>query len=154
MENKKELVVSAIENGTVIDHIPTDAVYQVIRILNLESYNDEVLIGNNLNSNKLGSKGIIKIKNKFFSKQEVSKIALVAPFASIITIRDYNVVEKFQAEIPDVIENIIKCANPKCITNSEVVPTKFYVVDRENLKMKCHYCEKFTTKDTMKSLEN
>ncbi len=154
MENKKELVVSAIENGTVIDHIPTDAVYQVIRILNLESYTDEVLIGNNLHSNKLGLKGIIKIKNKFFSKQEVSKIALVAPFASIITIKEYNVVDKFQTEIPDVVENIIKCANPKCITNAEVVPTRFYVVDRENLKMKCHYCEKFTTKDTMKSLEN
>lgn len=154
MENKKELVVSAIENGTVIDHIPTDAVYQVIRILNLESYTDEVLIGNNLHSNKLGLKGIIKIKNKFFSKQEVSKIALVAPFASIITIKEYNVVDKFQTEIPDVVENIIKCANPKCITNAEVVPTRFYVVDRENLKMKCHYCEKFTTKDTMKSIEN
>mgnify|MGYP003304375817 FL=1 len=113
-----------------------------------------MLIGNNLHSNKLGLKGIIKIKNKFFSKQEVSKIALVAPFASIITIKEYNVVDKFQTEIPDVVENIIKCANPKCITNAEVVPTRFYVVDRENLKMKCHYCEKFTTKDTMKSLEN
>ena len=66
MEAKKELVVSAIENGTVIDHIPTDVVYQVIRILGLEKYNDEVLIGNYLHSQKFGRKGIIKIKNKFF----------------------------------------------------------------------------------------
>ena len=153
METKKELVVSAIQDGTVIDHIPTEAVYQVIRILGLEKYKDEVLIGNYLHSKKLGRKGIIKIKNKHFTKDEVSKIALVAPFASIINIEDYNVTDKFRAEIPDHIENFIRCANPKCITNAEVVPTKFDVVDKENLKLKCHYCEKFTTKETMKFSE-
>ena len=153
MESKKEMVVSAIENGTVIDHIPTESVYQVIRILGLEKYKDEVLIGNYLSSNKLGKKGIVKIKNKHFSAPEVSKIALVAPFASIIDIEDYKVVKKFKAEIPDHIENFIRCANPKCITNAEVVPTKFYVVDKENLKLRCHYCEKFTTKETMKFAE-
>ena len=136
MENKKEMVVSAIENGTVIDHIPTESVYQVIRILGLEKYKDEVLIGNYLNSQKLEKKGIVKIKNKHFSVDEVSKIALVAPMATIID-----------------IENFVRCANPKCITNAEVVPTKFYVVDKENLKLRCHYCEKFTTKETMKCCE-
>ncbi len=150
MEAKKELVVSAIQNGTVIDHIPTDAVYQVIRILGLEKYNDEVLIGNYLHSGKFGRKGIVKIKNKFFDHNEVNKIALVAPLASIITIRDYKVVEKINAEIPDRINHIIKCMNPKCITNSEQIDTQFEVVDKENLKLRCHYCEKFTTKDTMK----
>ena len=93
MENKKEMVVSAIENGTVIDHIPTESVYQVIRILGLERYKDEVLIGKYLSSNKLGKKGIVKIKNKHFSVEEVSKIALVAPFASLIDIEDYTVVK-------------------------------------------------------------
>ena len=153
MENKKELVVSAIENGTVIDHIPTQSVYEVIRILGLEKYKDEVLIGNYLNSQKLEKKGIIKIKNKHFTKEEISKIALVAPFATIINIENYKVVDKFQAELPDHIENFIRCANPKCITNSEAVPTKFDVVDRENLKLRCHYCEKFTTMETMKFTE-
>lgn len=153
MVNKKELVVPAIENGTVIDHIPTEVVYQVIRILGLEKYQDEVLIGNNLTSAKLGKKGIVKIKSKHFSKEEVNKIALVAPYASIIDIENYEVKSKFQAEIPDVIEHIVRCANPKCITNAEVVPTKFKVVDKGNLKLKCHYCEKFTTKETMKFSE-
>lgn len=153
MENKKELVVSAIENGTVIDHIPTDVVYQVIRILGLEHYNDEVLIGNYLQSGKFGRKGIVKIKNKFFDKNEINKIALVAPMASIITIRNYEVVEKIQAEIPDHIDQIIKCVNPKCITNFEQIETQFDVVDKENLKLRCHYCEKFMTKETMKFLE-
>ena len=97
MENKKEMVVSAIENGTVIDHIPTESVYQVIRILGLEKYKDEVLIGNYLNSQKLEKKGIVKIKNKHFSVDEVSKIALVAPMATIIDIENYKVVKKFNA---------------------------------------------------------
>src|SRR5574344_428831 len=153
MENKKELVVSAIENGTVIDHIPTTAVYQVIRILNLEKYEDEVLIGNNLASKKFNRKGIIKIKNKYFDKNDIDKIAIVAPQASIIKIKNYEVVEKIKAEIPDHVDNIIKCVNPKCITNFEAVDTKFDVVDKENLKLKCHYCEKFTTKDTIKFVE-
>ena len=73
--------------------------------------------------------------------------------ATIIDIEDYKVVKKFNAEIPDHVENFIRCANPKCITNSEVVPTKFDVVDKENLKLRCHYCEKFTTKETMKFAE-
>ena len=153
MEQKKEILVSAIENGTVIDHIPTEGVYQVIRILGLEKYKDEVLIGNHLLSGKLGRKGIVKIKNKHFTKAEVSKIALVAPFATIIDIEDYKVVRKFNAEIPDHIEDFVRCANPKCITNAEVVPTRFDVVDKENLKLRCHYCEKFTTKETMKFIE-
>ena len=150
MESKKELVVSAIENGTVIDHIPTDVVYQVIRILGLEKYNDEVLIGNYLHSKKFCRKGIVKIKNKFLDKDEVNNIALVAPLASIITIKNYEVVEKIQAEIPDHIDHIIKCMNPKCITHFEKIDPKFDVVDKENLKLRCHYCEKFTTKETMK----
>ncbi len=150
MEAKKELVVPAIENGTVIDHIPTDVVYKVIRLLGLENYNDEVLIGNYLHSNKFGRKGIVKIKNKFFDKNEINKIALVAPLASIITIKNYAIVEKIKAEIPDHIDHIIKCMNPKCITNFEQIDTKFDVVDKENLKLRCHYCEKFTTKETIK----
>ena len=153
MEAKKELIVPAIENGTVIDHIPTDVVYQVIRILGLDKYNDEVLIGNYLHSKKFGRKGIVKIKNKFFDKNEINKIALVAPLASNITIRNYEIVEKIKAEIPDRIDHIIKCMNPKCITNFEQIDTKFYVVDKENLKLRCHYCEKFTTKETMKFQE-
>lgn len=153
MDTKKELVVSAIENGTVIDHIPTTAVYQVIRILALENYEDEVLIGYNLESKKFGKKGIIKIKNKFFDHDDINKIALVAPFASIITIKNFEVVEKIQAEIPNHIDNIVKCMNPKCITNSEVIPTSFDVVDKENIKLKCHYCEKFTTKENIKFCE-
>ncbi|MCF0212439.1 MAG: aspartate carbamoyltransferase regulatory subunit [Bacteroidales bacterium] len=155
MESKKEMVVPTIENGTVIDHIPTQCVYQVVKLLGLDKYHDLVLVGNYLTSKKYDFKGIIKIKNKFFTQDDISKIALVAPFATIATIKNYEVVSKIHAEIPDHIEhNLIKCMNPKCITNFEAIETKFDVVDKENLKLKCHYCEKFTTKENIKFKED
>lgn len=144
-ENKKELIVSAIENGTVIDHIPVDTVLMVLSILGLDKYEDEVLIGNNLNSKKYGKKGIIKARNKFFEQEDINKIALVAPNATLIVIRDYEVVEKKFVEIPKKIEKILKCINPNCITNKETIETKFNVIEEKPLKIQCHYCEKTMT---------
>lgn len=144
-ENKKELVVSAIDNGTVIDHIPAGEVYKVVKILNLDEYQDEVLIGTNLTSKKYGTKGIIKVKNKFFEEKEVNKIALIAPNATLIVIRNYEVVEKRKLDIPDRVKNIVKCINPNCITNIEDIETDFRIVEKEPLKLQCHYCEKTMT---------
>ncbi len=152
METKirKELVVSAIENGTVIDHVPTNVVYQVIKILDLEKYEDEVLVGNYLSSKKFCKKGIIKIKNKFFAKDEINKIALVAPMATLIVIKNFEVVEKIQTEVPDKIQQILKCFNPNCITNFEHIETQFAVLNKKELKLQCHYCEKIMNKNTLR----
>lgn len=145
-KNKRELVVSAIENGTVIDHIPAGEVYKVVKILSLDMYEDEVLIGTNLSSKKYGKKGIIKVKNKFFEENDVNKIALIAPNATLIVIKDYEVVEKRKLEIPSTIKQIVKCINPNCITNIEDnIETDFTVVDKDPLKLQCHYCEKTMT---------
>lgn len=150
MEKRKELQVSAIENGTVIDHIPTQNVFNVIKILNLDLTHDMVLFGNNLNSRKYGKKGIIKVGNKFFKMEEINKIALVAPMATLIVIKDFRVVEKTQVEIPDYVERIVKCFNPNCITNKEKVRTKFDVIKNEEvLKLRCRYCEKTTSKENI-----
>lgn len=148
-QGRKELVVSAIENGTVIDHIPTHAVMQVMRILNLEQSPYQVLFGVNLDSQKYGKKGIIKVRDKFFDSLEINKIALVAPTATLIEIRNFNVVSKKNVEIPDFVEHFVKCFNPRCITNHEKVPTKFKVVDKVSLKLLCHYCEKITKKENV-----
>jgi aspartate carbamoyltransferase, regulatory subunit len=144
-KSKTELVVSAIENGTVIDHIPASKVLQVINILGLESYDDEVLVGINLDSKKYGKKGIVKVRNKFFQEKEINKIALVAPTATLIVIKNYEVVKKHAVKIPDAIEGIVKCINPNCITNQETITTKFDVVSKDPLKLQCHYCEKTMT---------
>jgi aspartate carbamoyltransferase regulatory subunit len=97
----------------------------------------------------MGKKGIIKVSNKFFKPDEINKIALVAPSATLIIIKDFKVVEKKKVEIPDSVEKIVKCFNPNCITNHESVPTRFTVINKEDLKLQCHYCEKITARDTI-----
>lgn len=155
MENeniRKELVVSAIENGTVIDHIPAKSVFRVVKMLNLEEVSSQVTIGFNLESAKYGKKGIIKVSNMFFEKQDVNKIALIAPRATLIVIKNYKVVEKRNVEIPDVIRKFVKCVNPNCITNHQQVSTRFSVIDKEDIKLQCHYCEKITAKNNIEIL--
>lgn len=93
---KKELQVSAIENGTVIDHIPADKLFDVINVLGITGMDNAMTFGANLKSSKLGKKAIIKIWDKFLEDDEVNKLALVAPSAKINIIRDYDVVEKRQ----------------------------------------------------------
>ena len=149
---RKELKVSAIENGSVIDHIPTQSVFQVIKILNLSAYQNQLLIGTNLDSRKMGKKGIIKVNNKFFKSDEINKIALVAPNATLIVIKNFQVTEKNKVEIPDQAEKIVKCFNPNCITNHEEIPTMFTVIDKSDLKLRCHYCEKITARNNISFL--
>ena len=143
----KQLSVSAIKEGTVIDHIPASALFKVVSILNLDKLDTMITIGNSLESGKLGKKGIIKLSRVFFKDEEIDKIALVAPSAKLNIIKDYDVVEKRVVEIPDEIRSIAKCVNPKCITNNEKVATRFEVVSKTEVKLKCHYCEKITDQE-------
>ena len=145
----KELKVSAIENGTVIDHIPSASLFHVIKILNLDTTSNMVLFGTNLESKKYGTKGIIKVSNKFFKPQEVNKISLVAPNATLIEIKKFKVVSKKVVQVPDEIVKIVKCFNPNCVTNHEDVPTRFTMLSKEDVRLKCHYCEKITDKKNM-----
>ena len=135
---KKELQVAAIENGTVIDHIPAEKTYEVAKLLNLQNLSVPVTIGYNLPSSKLGKKGIIKIANKFFTDEEINRLSVVAAKIVLNIIRNYEVVEKKTVETPDELHGIIKCNNPKCITNNEPMQTYFTVVDKVHGIVKCH----------------
>ncbi len=147
---QRELKVTAIENGTVIDHIPSNRVFQVIKILNLAECEDEMFLGVNLESKKLADgKGIIKVSNRYFADNEINKISLVAPTATLIEIRNYEVTLKKKVEIPKTITAIVKCFNPNCITNHQPITTCFDVVDDADLKLQCHYCEKITAKNNI-----
>lgn len=152
MMKDKRLSVSAIKEGTVIDHVPASALFKVVSILNLEKLDTMITIGNSLGSDKLGKKGIIKLSKVFFKDDDINKIALVAPCAKLNLIRDYEVVEKKVVEIPDIIVGIAKCVNPKCITNNEAVTTRFEVVSKSEVKLKCHYCEKITNRKNIEIL--
>ena len=140
--NKKERLVAAIENGTVIDHIPAEKAFQVVNLLELQNLSTPVTIGYNFSSSKVGCKGIIKVSDKFFTDDEISRLSVVAPNIILNIIRDYEVVEKKQVITPDELRGIVKCNNPKCITNNEPVSTIFNVVDKEAGTLKCHYCDK------------
>lgn len=146
-ENKKELQVAALKNGTVIDHIPSGKLFTVVSLLRLETMDSNITIGFNLNSKKLGRKGIIKIADKFFCDEEINRIAVVAPSVKLNIIRDYKVMEKKRVQMSDELKGIIRCANPKCITNNEPMSTLFHVIDKENCLIKCHYCEKEQQRD-------
>ncbi len=141
-EKKQELQVAALENGTVIDHIPSEKLFTVVSMLGLEKMDSNITIGFNLKSKKLGKKGIIKVADKFFTDDEINRIAVVAPNVKLNIIRDYEVVEKKEVELPDDLIGIVKCANPKCITNNEPMHTRFHVIDKEACIIRCHYCEK------------
>ena len=123
MNEKKELQVAALENGTVIDHIPSDKVFTVVSLLDLQNTDGNITIGNNFESKKLGKKGIIKVADRFFTDEEVSRLSVVAPNIKLNIIRHYEVVEKKQIVMPDELKGIVKCNNPKCITNNEPMQT-------------------------------
>ncbi len=140
--NKTERQVAAINNGTVIDHIPAQKTYAVANLLGLQHLTTPVTIGYNYPSKKIGSKGIIKVSDKFFTDEEISRLSVVAPKVVLNIIRNYEVVEKKTVETPDELHGIVKCNNPKCITNNEPMQTVFHVVDKTHGILKCHYCDK------------
>ena len=140
--NKTERQVAAIKNGTVIDHIPAEKTYQVVNLLELQTLDTPVTIGYNYPSKKIGRKGIIKVSDRFFTDEEISRLSVVAPNVVLNVIKDYEVVEKKTVTTPDELRGIVKCNNPKCITNNEPMQTLFHTVDKVLGIVRCHYCDK------------
>lgn len=153
----QELAVAALRDGTVIDHIPSHSVFKAVRILGLEDLHDAahpVTIGFNLPSSRMGTKGIIKVAGTSYPPEVIDRIAIIAPTARINTIRDYAVVDKRSVRLPDRVVGLVRCDNPKCITNNEPMDTVFEVVDRSSdaegvpvVTLRCHYCGHGVTND-------
>ena len=152
-EKRATRTISQIERGTVIDHIDPHVVFQVVRILRIDDQVEEtVTVGTNLQSNVLGKKGIIKIANRFLTQDDVNKLSVVSPNATVSIIEDYVVKEKFKVKIPEKVEGIIRCPNSNCVTNTEEWPTRFKVTERDPLVLFCTYCERFVRKDEIEIL--
>jgi len=137
----KHLKVDPIKEGTVIDHIPANKALQVISIINPRK-EDVVTVGINFYSKKFGRKDIVKIEGRELTPAVVNSIALVAPHANVIIIRDYEVVNKRLVKIPDEINGAVICGNPKCISNAEEMETHFKTVSRNPVMLRCMYCER------------
>ena len=145
MKEGKKLEVTAIENGTVIDHIPSESLFKIIDILELYKETHRITFGSNLESKRMGTKAIIKINDRYCEQDEINRIALVAPMAIVNIIKDYKVTEKLQVVVPDTVKGFVKCINPKCVTNNEPVSTAFNVIKNgDKIGLRCRYCEKVT----------
>ena len=138
--------VSALREGTVIDHLVAGTALKVLSVLGL-NFEGAVTIGLNLDSRKSARKDIIKIERRELSPAEVARIALISPRATFSIIRDFKVVRKFTPELPAVVDNLIRCPNPSCISNATWVATKFFVVRADPLRVRCHYCERSLRKE-------
>ena len=149
---KKELSISAIKEGTAIDHIPSNVTFKVADILDLKGVRSMISVATNLPSKHMGKKGIVKIGSKFLTQDEVNKIAIIAPQATANIIKNYEVIKKLKPSLPQVINKVIKCSNPDCVTNIERAETKFYVLIKNPLKVRCHYCERDMNKEDIEIL--
>jgi len=140
---KKELKIPQIKNGTVIDHITAGNAVNVLHILGIpRSSSSTVSVAMNVKS-RFGKKDIVKVENRELDPNELNKIALIAPKATINIIRDYEVVKKHKVQIPDEIIGIISCANPTCVSNAkEPIKSRFKVISKDPPRIKCYYCER------------
>jgi aspartate carbamoyltransferase regulatory subunit len=143
LKTPRELKVKPIKNGTVIDHITANNALNVLKILGLPSKETTLALAMNVKSSHMGSKDIVKIEGRELKSGEVDKIALLAPKATINIIRDYEIVSKGKVNLLKVINDILVCANPYCITNThEPVQTRFKVTEKDPLTVRCCYCER------------
>jgi aspartate carbamoyltransferase, regulatory subunit len=155
MSEGRELQIRAIKNGIVIDHIPSEKVFAIVEILKLKEYSERITVATNMPSSSLGRKGIIKIEEKILEEKELNNISLLAPNVTINIIDNYEVVEKSKLDKLDKVIGLMKCDNPKCISNHENIETKFIRVEEdlnennleEKTKYKCFYCEKIILED-------
>lgn len=144
-----ELRVKKIREGTVIDHIAAGYALSVLRFLGITGREGVVLsVLLNVPSKQLGKKDVIKIEERELNPEEVDKIALIAPRATINIIRDFKVVEKKRVKLPKVIRGLIKCANPTCVSNkNEPIQPMFLVEKEEPLRLRCYYCHRLMERD-------
>jgi len=140
---KKELKIPRIKNGTVIDHITAGNAVKVLHILGIPNASSSIVsVAMNVKS-KLGKKDIVKVENRELDPNEVDKIALVAPKATINFIRDYEVAKKHKVKLPDEIIGIVSCSNPTCVSNAkEPVKSRFKIIKKDPPRIKCYYCER------------
>ncbi len=142
-KNKAVLSVAAIKNGTVIDHITAGHALDIIRLLRLPAEHRQVTVGLNLPSKKMPLKDLVKVEGIELSKDDVNRVAILAPQATINIIKQYAVVKKFHVEVPDLIERLFPCPNPSCITNHESMTVSFMTIKaKKDLWLCCRYCEK------------
>ena len=136
------MTVEAIENGTVIDHIPAGFGLAILRHFKLDESGNRITVGFNLKG-KRGNKDLIKIQNVHFTDTEAAQIALFAPTATVNVIENFQVAKKIKPTLPEKVEGIFQCPNDNCASHGEPVVGTFTVKSAKGEpRFKCFFCEK------------
>jgi aspartate carbamoyltransferase regulatory subunit len=147
-KTEKGLYIKPIAKGTTIDHLPAGSAFKILNVVG--KADSTITVAIRVPSRKLGVKDLVFVENKILSKEELEKIALIAPNATINIIENNEVKRKLRLSAPKEAHNIIVCINPNCITNKENVPSRFYI-DAKTGKAKCHYCERIMSREEYSS---
>ncbi len=141
---EKKIKITPIEHGTVIDHIKKGQAMKVLKILNLIDREIDFIVSVAMNvDSSMGKKDIVKVEGMELRNEELDKISLVSPKATVNIIRNYDVVDKHRVELPEVTKGIVRCRNDNCITNQEEpVESEFEVVGEDPVALRCVYCER------------
>ena len=132
--------IDSIKNGFVIDHITAGKGMDIYQLLELGKLDCTVALIKNATSQKMGRKDIIKIDTQFDLDTDI--LGYVDPGATICTIRDSKLVDKKKVSLPDELEGVLHCHNPRCISSTEQeLPQIFRLTDRANRIYRCIYCE-------------
>ncbi len=139
---EKEMRVRRIEHGTVIDHITAGQALNVLRILGVSGTTCAVVsVAMNVPSGAIGSKDIVKVEDRELKEEEVDRISLIAPNATINIIRDFEVIEKYRVDLPEKLVGVVKCANPNCISNTNEPVISRFIVNKKPVELRCIYCD-------------
>ncbi|MBB6646207.1 aspartate carbamoyltransferase regulatory subunit [Halobellus ruber] len=149
-DTDRELRVSKIRNGTVIDHLTAGQALNVLALLGIDGSGGEtVSVGMNVPSDTLATKDIVKVEDRELSQSEVDVLAVISPEATINIIRDYEVIEKQRIERPESVEGVLSCPNRNCITTGdEPIRTRFAVLEEG---LRCHYCDEIVRESEITS---
>lgn len=140
-----KLLVEAIANGTVIDHIAPGQAINILRMFKFFGRNNHITVGFNLRSGQLGHKDLIKIADVVFSPAQTEQLALLAPNATVNQIENFKVVDKYRLRLPPESVGAFECPNSNCITHTDRVATpRFKILQGEHgeVLLRCHYCER------------
>jgi len=147
--SNKDFLISKIKDGTVLDHIETGMALIVLRALNITGRKgNQISVGMNVSSKRSKKKDIIKVENKFLESYETNKLALMAPHATVNIIKNYNIVEKRNVQLPNTFTAVFTCVNPSCISNSqEPIKSELLVYKKNPPLLKCKYCSRIFKPD-------
>ena len=134
------LNINSITKGIVIDHIKPGYGIRIFEYLKLDKANFTVALIMNATSRKYGRKDMIKIENVI--DLDLAMLGFIDPNITVKIIEDEKIIEKINLSLPERVEGIIQCKNPRCITSEERgITHKFVLLDENKGIYKCEYCD-------------